>query len=378
MLVTQAYQLSNDITKETLGESVILAEDLSNIVDVGNALFNAQLVENYVRKLVDRIGKVIFVNRAYSGMMPNVLMDDWEYGSVVEKINGDLPEATENEEWELVNGASYDPNVVTLPKVSVKFFNSKITFEVDITITEEQCKSAFTSREAYNAFISMIYGLVEKAMTLKIDGLISRTITNAIAETYNDGNAVRAVNLLTGYNAEMGTTLTADKAIHDKDFIRYASFIIKLYVGRLQRMSRLFNVEGQARFTPKDMLHIAMLDEFATASETFLESSTYWKELVALPNGVDKVPFWQGSGTSYSFADCSKVSVAKTGSGAEDVEVTGVLACIWDRDALGVRQPRRAVRSQYNAKGNFTNAFYVWDSSLFNDLGENFVMFYIA
>lgn len=377
MNVTQIYSLTNDITKEVLGESVILQEDLSNIVDLGKAIFNANQVENYTRKLVDRIGKVVFVNRAYSGRMPSVLMDDWAYGSVLEKISGDLPEATENEEWELVDGASYDSAVVTLPKgITTKFFNHKVTFEVDVTITEEQCKSAFTSATAYNAFISMIYGNVEKSMTLKVDNTIARAINNAIAETIHDGNAVRAVNLLTKYNTEKGTTLTADKAIHDADFIRYASFVMKMYVSRLGEMSRLFNIEGKARFTPRDMLHIAMLDEFATASETFLQSDTYWKDLVALPNGVEKVPYWQGSGTGYSFADTSKVKV-KTASG-DSVEQGGILCVMHDRDALGVLQPRKAVRTYYSPKGNFTNSFFVWDSNLFNDLSENFVVFYIA
>ena len=125
MEVKQIYALVRDVTKEVLGTTEVVKEDLSNLVDVGNEVFNANKVDNYVKSLVNHIGRVIFVDRAYSGSVPSVLMDAWEFGSVLEKISCDLPTATENPTWDLTNGETYNPNVFYKPSVSVKFYDSK-------------------------------------------------------------------------------------------------------------------------------------------------------------------------------------------------------------------------------------------------------------
>ena len=155
MTINQIYELVNAATSEILGESAVVAEDLSNVVDIGTEIFNANAVDNYVRSLVNHIGRVIFVNRPYAGNVPSVLMDGWEYGSVLEKITADLPEATENESWELTNGESYDPNIFYKPTVSAKFFNKRVTFEIPMSFTERQVKESFSNATQLNGFLSM-------------------------------------------------------------------------------------------------------------------------------------------------------------------------------------------------------------------------------
>ena len=383
MEVKQIFELVNGITGEITGKTDLVKEDLSNIVDVGKELFTASDVDNYVKSLVNRIGKTIFVNRKYSGKVPSVVMDSWEFGSVLQKINADLPQATENETWELVNGTSYDPNVFYKPTVSAKFFNSKVTFEVPLSFTERQVKESFNTASELNAFISMLYNAVEKSMTVKIDSLIMRTINNMIANTFDgDATGVRAVNLLKAYNTAMGLSaanvLTADKAITNKDFLRYASMQIALYADRLGTMSTLFNAGGKERFTPKDMLHIVLLSDFAEGAKIYLESDTFNKELVKLPT-AETVPYWQGSGKSYSFADVSKINVQiAKGSTKKDVTLSGILGVMFDRDALGVCNLDRRVTTNYNPKAEFFSNWYKFDAGYFNDLNENFVLFYIA
>lgn len=383
MEVKQIYELVNGITGEITGQTELVKEDLSNVVDVGKELFTASDVDNYVKSLVNRIGKTIFVNRKYSGKVPSVVMDAWEFGSVLQKISADLPEATENESWELENGASYDPNIFYKPSVSAKFFNSKVTVEVPLSFTEKQVKESFNSASELNAFISMLYNAVEKSMTVKIDSLVMRTINNMIANTYDgDNTGVRAVNLLTAYNTAMGLTgndvLTADKAITNKEFLRFASMQIALYADRLGTMSTLFNAGGKERFTPKDMLHIVLLSDFAEGAKIYLESDTFNKELVKLPT-AETVPYWQGSGTSYSFEDVSKINVQiANGNGKKDVTLSGILGVMFDRDALGVCNLDRRVTTNYNPKAEFFSNWYKFDAGYFNDLNENFVMFYVA
>lgn len=383
MKVEQIYSLVNDITSEVTGKTDLVKEDLSNIIDIGKELFSATDVDNYVKSLVNRIGKTIFVNRPYSGKIPSVVMDSWEFGSVLQKISADLPEATENESWELTNGQSYDPNVFYKPTVTAKFYNSKITFEVPLSFTEKQVKESFNSASELNAFMSMLYNSVEKSMTVKIDSLVMRTINNMIAHTYNgDSSGVRAVNLLERYNEFIGASgqnaLLAKDAILSADFLRYASMQIALYVDRLGTMSTLFNAGGKERFTSKDDLHIVLLSDFVQGTTAYLESDTFHNELVKLPK-TETVPYWQGSGQDYSFENISKINVTiKDGNSTKDVELSGILGVMFDRDALGVCNLDRRVTTNYNPKAEFFNNWYKFDCGYFNDLNENFVVFYVA
>ena len=376
----------NGVTSEILGKTEVVKEDLSNIVDVGVELFDATSVDNYVKSLVNHIGKVIFVNRPYAGNVPSMLMDSWEFGSVLEKISADIPEATENESWELVNGQEYKQDIFYKPSVSAKFFNSKVTFEVPMSFTEMQVKESFSSATQLNGFLSMLYNAVDKSMAIKIDSLIMRTINNAIGETfkadatafggdYSTASTNRCVNLLKLYNDKFDKELTADTAITDPEFIRFASYVMSLYVDRLSKISTLFNVGGKDRFTPADMLHIVMLSDFKASATAYLESDTFHNNLVALPES-ESVPYWQGSGTTYSFADVSKIMV-KTATGT-DITVTGILAVMFDRDAMGVCNTDRRVTTNYNAKAEFYNNYYKFDASYYNDLNENCVVFYVA
>lgn len=391
MEVKQIYELMNNVTGEVIGKSDLLKEDLSNVVDIGTEVFNASAVDKYVKSLVNHIGKVIFVNRPYSGNVPSVMMDSWEFGSILEKISADLPTATENESWELTDGTDYSPNVFHQPKVSAKFFNDMITFEIPMSFTERQVKQSFSSAAQLNGFMSMLYNSVDKAMTVKIDSLIMRTINNMIAETlladYTTGtgksktvadfgskSGIKAVNLLKLYNDRFSQTLTAEKALTTAEFIRFASMQMSLYIDRMSKMSTLFNAGGKDRFTSSDMLHVVMITDFKAASGSYLQSDTFHENYVALPN-AETIPYWQGSGTAYDFNSVSSINI-KTASGT-DIQAYGILAVMFDRDALGVTNLDRRVTTQYNAKAEFFNNFYKFEAGYFNDLNENFVVFFV-
>lgn len=384
MKVEQIYQIINSITSEELGLQTVLAEDLSNIVDIGTEIFDATSVDNYVKSLVNHIGKVIFVNRPYSGSVPSVLMDGWEYGSVLEKITAEIPEATENESWELTDGASYDPNIFYKPVVSAKFFNKRVTFEVPMSFTEKQVKESFSSAEQLNGFMSMLYNAVDKSMTIKVDALVMRTINNMVGETvYADyasaalssKSGVKAVNLLYLYNTKYSKSLTAEAAITDPDFIRFASYEMGVYASRLTKISTLFNIGGKDRFTPSDLLHVVMLSDFRKAANVYLQSDVFHNELSALPN-AEEVPFWQGSGTSYGFSDISNIKI--TTASEHSVDISGVLCVMFDRDALGVTNLDRRVTTNYNPKAEFFSNWYKFDAGYFNDTNEQFVVFFCA
>lgn len=374
----------NSVSSEILGKTDLVKEDLTGIVDLGTEVFNANAVDNYVKSLVNHIGQVVFVNRPYTGKIPSVLMDAWEFGSVLEKISAEIPAAAENKTWDLEDGVTYNQDTFYKPKVSAKFYDSKVTFEIPVSITERQVKESFSSAAQLNGFVSMIYTAVDKSMTIKLDALVMRTINNMIGETIHadietltgdlSTSTVRCVNLLTLYNTRFGKTLKAEQAITEPEFIRFASYEIGLYTDRMQSISTLFNVGGKERFTPKDSMRVVLLSDFATAAKTYLYADTYHEGGVSLP-AADTVPYWQASGKTFSFADNSTVKV--TTSSGNDVEATGVLGVIFDREALGVSNLDRRVTTNYNAKAEFFNNYYKFDAGYFNDLNENFVVFFV-
>lgn len=380
----QIYNLVNTATQEALGASALVEEDLGNIVDIGTQLFNANAVDEYVRSLINHIGKVIFVNRVYDGSAPSVLRDGFEYGSVLEKVSFGMPTATENETWELENGQSVDPNIFYKPDVSAKFFNKRTTFEIPLSVAERQVKQSFSNGEQLNSFVSGLFNAVSKSRTVKNDSLIMRTINNFVGETlydeysgsgYTSKSTNKAVNLLYLYNQAYSKSLTAAACLYDADFLRFAIFILGNYERRMRKISALFNIGETDKFTPADLLHVVLHADFASAASVFLYSDTFHKDLVALPK-AETVPYWQGSGTSYAFADTTKIDVVT--AGAKDVSREGILGVMFDHDALGVANFNERVTTNYNGKGEFFNYWFKNDAGYFNDFNENFVVFFVA
>lgn len=378
MKVTQIHELLNTITNEVLGTEDLVTEDLTNLVDVGKEIVNADKVDKYVNKLVHHIGKVQFTNDNYSGKAKNVLMDNWEYGSILQRIDAELPTAYENETWNLVNGESYDPNIFYQPKVSSQFFDSKVTFEIPISFAEKQVKGSFSNAEQMNGFLSMLTNSVDTSFTIKLDELIMRTINNYIGTVIDKKDPNTSVNLLDLYNKATGKTLTVDKCLTDPDFLRYANFIINTYISRITRISTLFNIGERERFTNVEQANLILLDDFVNSSNVFLQADVRHNEFTGI-SGVDTVPYWQGSGTGYSFEDISKIDVKvnngnKTG---KTVTQTGVIGVLFDRNALGVTNLDRRVTTNYNPKAEFYTNFYKADSGYFNDFNQNFIVFYV-
>ena len=403
MKVTQLFTLINNVTKEILGATAVVNEDLSNVVDIGKAIFDQTSVDNYVKKLVNHIGKVVFVNRAYAGGVPSVLMDSWEFGSVLQKVSMALPDATENESWKLVDGQEYKQDVFTAPKIEAKFFNSKVTFEIPMSFTELQVKESFSSREQLNGFISMITTGVENSMTVKLDALIMRAINNMTGETIVAGigsgaagsvvldfskTSGRAVNLLKLYNeqAAVADKVTVATAMTNTKFIKFATYTLGVYADRMSKVSALFNVGGKERFTPADMRRCVLLSDFAKAAVTFLQADIQSPEMVSLP-AHDAVPYWQGSGVDYGLDSIGKIDIKTAGGATVKVPFEGagtgkknaaILGVMFDRDAVGVSNLDRRTTTAYNAKAEFYNNWYKMDAGYYNDLNENFIVFFIG
>ena len=375
MKVTQIKDLVNSSLKELNGSSILLKEDLSNVVDVGTEIFDTDNVDNFVKKLIDRVGSTVFNTRVYQGSAPSVLMTSWEFGSVLEKVDSELPDVEENESWSLENGKDYSPNIFYQPKVSAKFFNSKVTFDIPISFTRMQVKSAFNSASELNGFLSMLMNGVQNAMTVHLDGLIMKTINNMTATVLNGKKGLQVVNLLDGYNAKSTVKLTAENALQNADFIKYANLVINTYRDRISKLSTLFNQGQKSKFTPLANQHLVVLSDLASASKVYLESETLHDDNVKITN-YDTVPYWQGSGTTYSFDDVSSIDVAiKDGKSTKEIKASGILGVLFDTNAVGVTCQNQRVTTNYNPRAEFYTNFTKFDAGYYNDLNENFIVF---
>lgn len=378
MEVTQIAEIVNQTTAEVTGTEAIQSVDLNEVVENGaEILDNDKLIDNYVKTLIDHIGKVVFVNRPYTGSTPSVMMDSWEYGAILEKIQYEgLPEAEENESWELEDGRSYDPNIFYKPQVSAKFYSERRTFDIPMSFAQRQVKSAFSNGAQLQAFFAMIETAISNGMTVKMDSLVQLTLANAIATIYSNRvtNPVQYYPLVSMYVTATGdSTVNTSNALVKPEFTRWAAMTIKRVVARMRKLSTLFNAGGKYRHTPADRLHLVLHSDFTAAAEAYLYSDTYHDEFVKLPK-AEEVAFWQGSGTGFAWDDTSKI-IVKPRDAQEVVTVSNIIGMAWDREALGVSNLDRRVTTNWNPKAEFTNNWYKFDAGYFNDFNENIAVF---
>lgn len=376
MLIKQTKEILKTIATEMLGEeNTIVTEDLANLQDIGNELITQQNVDTYVKKLVDKIGKVVFKNRLLNSTAPSLLVDSWEYGAILQKVRMKLIPAEENDAVQLVDGHSYDQNVFHQPTVSATFYSKEITFEVPISYTTEQLKSSFNSESELNGFYNLLETTVQNSLTVKTDALIMRTINYRIGKTYTKGRDSQKINLLAGYNTASGQKLTTANCFQDEGFLKYAIAEIKNYQDRFKLPSSVFNDKKEEAFTPVQNQKLVLLSDFKNTVDTHLIPVVQNSENLTL--SCETVPYWQGSGKTFSFADISKIDVTLD-SQEETAQVSGIVGILFDDEALKVGNLHQYVTTNYNAKGDFYTNYYKEQSGFFVDLAENFVIFYVA
>ena len=375
--VKQIYSILNDVAKQTFGTSAIKVIDSASFTSLGEkVLSNDAWTENFTNNLTNRISRTVYGIRNYNGVNKNMLRENFEFGAIVQKINVALPEAKQNNAWE-IGTEGYTPTYapVIKPQVSQKLFNKIATWEVDITIPDYMLKTAFLNETSMATFIDAIFTAMNNAMQICHDNNANLIRANFIGNILHKNKSTQAINLLHEYNTLTNAGLTVANCMRDIDFLKYATMQINLWTKRMSVMSTLFNDEGNTKFTDKDNLVIDVLQDFASATATFLEADTYHKELVSLPM-YNEVAYWQGSGQSFAFDDTSKINVKIDETNT--VEKSGIIAVAYDYLAIGttINQPRTT--TERNNKDEYTNYYNKANIGCFNDLGENGIVFYIA
>lgn len=381
MQVKQVYEFINSISKQAYGETGITATDMTGLIAMGNTILSTpEATDAFLKTLIDRIGRVVIGTRAYTADTTGILMNTFDYGCVMQKITVQPMQAVEAPQWNLTGGEAIDQYIITKPDVRQKLFDGVTAWEIDVTIPDVQIKSAFTTPEALTAFIDGIFTAMENSMQIQLERTGEMAVCNFIAEKIwaqaNGTSGIHCIHLLQSYNTKTGETLTADKALRNLDFLKFAVTEINKYVARMSKISELFNTEKYKRFTPRDLLRVTMLTDFVTAENAYLQSDTFHRDLVSLPNYREAL-YWQGSGQGYDYGDTSKIDI--TTSDGHAVTQDGVVCLINDVEAIGMTIDNRRLRtSPPNGRGEYTNYFSKADIRYYNDMSENGLVFTVT
>ena len=374
--VAQVYGLINNVAKQAFGENAIAVSDTSGLVALGDFVLSSDSsTDLFTHSLVDRIGKTIFSVSRYGGKKDGMVREPFEYGCIVQKIYVDLPEAKENNAWK-IGDDSYKPDFapVIKPTVRQKLFNKMSTWEIDVTIPDFMLRTAFTNATSMGVFVDAIFTAMENMMVVALENNANLTRASFIARKLSANKKCGAINLLAEYNKITSAGLTVEAALRNSEFLKWSAMQINLWVSRLPKMSTLFNDEGYRRHTPKENIVLDVLQDYASATSTFLESDTYHNNLVSLPR-YESVPYWQGSGTDFAFASTSAINIKLDES--TTVSKSGIIAVAYDYNAMGVTLTERRSASQRNDKDEYTDYFNKATFGYFNDMSENGIVFYI-
>lgn len=378
MTVSDASTLVNAAAKQFGGFEAVANEDLSNILDFGRAIEDAMGFDVFFSKLADQFNTIKFWSRPHVSFAPNVWMETERFGAIRAMYRTKYMESRPAEQWNLVQGQSYDPFVVNKNEVLARFWSKKFSSSIEPqTIVREQLESAFRSESELMSFIGMLELARTNTHGRAWDNLIM-SLFQGIAGLAVSAGGMQDIHLLTEYNSLFSATLTASNALFNEGFNRYAIYRMGIIRDQMALVTKLFNASALEAATSPDRQKTVMLSDFARAAGVYLHDAPnqFNTGSLAIPN-ADIVPAWQGMGTTGSLVD--RMTIMSTldlgGDSPVTSNVTGLLGIVYDEWALGVSTYKHDVRAQYNARGNYTNYFDDMLGGFFVSPDENVVVF---
>ena len=368
MTTEQIYGLVNTVNSQAFGHSGIVVTDTSSLISLGTTVLSSSTnTEAFLNTLAQRIGRTILRFRDYRNKLGDMVLNDFEYGAILQKIKVHMPEAESDESYDLIDGNTVDHYKIAKPSVDQKLFVTRTPYQFHITIQRVHLKEAFLSPEAMGSFIGIVFGEVRNAIEISLENLGRVTLATAIAEY----SGTREIKLVTDYNAEYnpGTPLTAAEALHNEEFLRYAIMRMNNLVDMIQDASELYNDGSMVTFTPREDVRIKVISEFQRRLETNVQYAAFHDQFTEIPNGYQTINFWQAEQTAY------EVNIKRPSDGTT-VNANNVVAILYDRDAMGVYKiDEEIATSPVNAAGLYYNQYWHEKQLRFIDLSENGVIF---
>lgn len=388
MKYKQIGEILNDVYANIIGESETLNEDLSNIVEVGKTITSSDAYgdafDKYTKKLVDKVGKVLFRENELDIEHLPIYRDSWEFGSIMQKVRVDAPETSEDMTYDLANYTGEDVFKLSIPKASSKFFNNSTTFKLKISLPKKQIKSAWKSASEMSRFISLIENTIRQKLAIDMLALEYRTEVNLISEKFKAGNSACLINLLERYRDETGdTTVNASNFLTNPNALRFTNKTIDLMRSLIKKPSILYGDGGYTNTTAKNQQTLITLADFDANLKTFLYSDTYNESYVKL-DGYTTVPYWQSGGTTDSYEERSSIRAIPASEGGEEeenrlvIQQENIIALLQDYRASAVTCEYSDVETINVPDARMVNYWFFEEANYINDTDENVVVFYFS
>ena len=384
--VNQIYEVCNSLNAQANKGSAVAITDTRGFIDYGRTVLSAdENVETFFKTLYDRVARTELDNRPYMAQLTNGLFrDGWEYGALLQRLHTKMPSVEADPAWNDTDDMPSNPFAVTPLEVEQRIYNKISALNIPATYPDIQLKTAFESEQKMAAFIDSMMTAQRSALERTIENL-GNTCRSALAVTAVNAGGAKYVRLLTEFKALYPDdaaiqAMTANDALFDREFLRYASRRIAIVIDHLKTLSTLHAAEGYERFTPREYLNTCFLSDFDKSVESYLASVTYHESLVDLPTENKVViPYWQGAGTTFGFADTSaiKLTIDDGTEAGDEVEVSNVIGLVYDREAAGITIDERRTKSIYNPLDEVTNIWLKARQMYYVDVTQNAVVFAI-
>lgn len=386
----QIFTIVNEVAAQAMGSKTMTVVDNSGLVALGNTVLGSNDTKNnFINALTDRIGRTIVSFREYHSHFPDFERDSIEWGNILQKLKIGMPNAEEDQSYNLADGTSVDMYKINKAKVNQLLFSTETPWQTHITVHLDELEKAFVDSSAMGAFISGMFGEVQNRIELAMENLSIDCVNNYMAEMIKRKvqRPSRVINLVTDYNTAMGLA-TADAlkpqdALNTPAFLEYVVRRINTISSTMEYMtSGMFNDTAFAggdtqndiysRHTPKSEQRMMLYIDLVNSLKTNVNSKAFNMKEVAIDLPFKTVPFWQ----SIKTPDGINVKPASGGTAIVQSSVMGIL---FDREAMGTfKKKYSSLTSPINAAGKYYNVFYHMIEMYYNDLTENAVVFLLA
>ena len=386
----QVATVVNAAIAQSTGASAGGTLDLEGIIDAGNDSSVIGSREQFTKSLLNVLIKNWFTDSSYRGEYKNPFFEDSaRFGSIIQAISVDVPDVQASRCWQdFGNGQGQVSTVgsysVYLPVVHSQYYGKTISWELPITLTDEQWDTAFHSADELAEFVSYILLVVDNMLVAHMEDMDAENRNNFMAEKIAYSNSqgatgIHVINLVEKFVSEMGNPtkdLTVEEYLSDVNAMRHGMEKIRLYMSYMYRMSTRFNTAGRKRFVPRDRMVLQVLTFFDERCKTIALSDTIHDELIKMGDNYQSVGYWQGSGVDDTddFGSVSSIDV-KIASDGSAVKQSGIVALACDKWCVLHTIKRKRTASKMFEPEGLQNLYFQTQDMYWNDLTLNGIVF---
>ena len=373
--------LNNTIIKNELGESIQIAEDLSNIIDFGTAIkdLTAEQLKDYSNAFVAGCSKTYFDTREYKKADLGLFADSVEYGGIIQSVKSKMLETVDNQILNLENGTDYLDGKYYGLSTDVKVYEKDKAWSVRYSIPVSAFKNSFNTVEGVRGLVALIKTMVRNTLNRDIHVLAKRCLTALAVDALKNN---RKVELISEYKAFTGvTSATNEEVLSDRGFYMF----VRACIGKLSQYMTDYGHKYSGHDTPEDKwetftpisdVKITLLADFSQTMENMVNTVRN-ADKYQLPEH-NQITCWQNISNEILPSYDSVISTIVDGTTELNNTYENVIGIIYDRLGAGITMRNEKVTSQYIAAGDFTTYYHNYCARYFVDDRCNSVVLVLA